>query len=113
MALEDSTLTRRCQRLRYEVERTARLLPGQKLMEARNSRRDVGRPSQRGVQAPHRGIHALASANAKRVQEALRVLEEFSRMISPKGAQRFGDLRFRAYALEQAFHSRFSSLCHR
>jgi len=113
MALEDSTLTRRCQHLRYALERVSRLLPGSRLMESRNSSRDVGRPSQRGVQASHRGIRALASANAKRVQEALRVLEEFSRMSSPRVAQRFGGLRFRAYALEQAFHSKFSSLCHR
>lgn len=105
MILEDPLLTRRCQRLRYELEQVSRALPGGQLLAARDARGDVGRPAARGPARTHRGYTGLAAANLKRVQEALRVLEEFARLRFPVAARRFGSLRFRSYTLEQAFHS--------
>jgi thiamine-phosphate pyrophosphorylase len=40
-------------------------------------------------------------ANAKRVQEALRVLEEFSKLIKPKAGKKIKEIRFKIYDLEQ------------
>lgn len=110
---DDAALTRRCQRFRYSVDRAARLLPGSKLLKARDSRSDVGRPALRGAVRPHRNGRDLLTANLKRVQEALRVLEEFSRLVKPSAAQAFGALRFKAYSLEQAFDSGRKTLRHR
>ena len=110
---DDLSLTRRCQRLRYSVDRAARLLPGPKLLQARDSRSDVGRPALRGAAKRHRNARDLAAANLKRVQEALRVLEEFSRLVKPAAAQAFGTLRFKAYSLEQDFDSKRKTLRHR
>lgn len=100
---DDAVLTRRCRRLRYSVDRAARLLPVPKLLQARDSRSDVGRPALRGAASRHRNGRALLTANLKRVQEALRVLEEFSRLVNPSAGRAFGSLRFKAYSLEQAF----------
>ena len=105
MVLEDPGLTRRCQRLRYDLDRAARDLPGQKLLQARDSRTDVGRPDRRGPIRSHKKMGDLAQANAKRVQEALRVLEEFTRLHYPPTSRRFGSLRFRVYSLEQTLLS--------
>lgn len=109
----DAALTRRCQRLRYGVERAAKLLPARKLLRARDSRSDVGRPALRGASRPHRNARDLAAANLKRVQEALRVLEEFSRLGYPAAGRAFGSLRFKAYSLEQVFDSGRETLRHR
>ena len=113
LVLDDAALTRRCQRLRYSVDRAAALLPGPKLLQARDSRSDVGRPALRGVARRHRKVQDLAAANLKRVQEALRVLEEFSRLVKPSAGRAFGTLRFKAYSLEQAFHTERETLRHR
>ena len=113
LMLDDALLTRRCQRLRYAVDRTAGLLPDGRLLQARNSKKDVGRPQRRGAIRPHRKVRDLLTANLRRVQEALRVLEEFSRLVHPAASRSFGSLRFRAYSLEQSFHSRSAALRHR
>ena len=113
LILDDNDLTRRCQRLRYAVDRTAGLLPDGKLLKARNSSADVGRPERRGNTRPHGKIRDLVTANLKRVQEALRVLEEFSRLVKPAASRSFGLLRFRTYSLEQAFDSGRRALRHR
>jgi thiamine-phosphate pyrophosphorylase len=110
---DDAALTRRCQQLRYSVDRAARLLPKEKLLRARDSRSDVGRPALRGAARRHRNARDLAAANLKRVQEALRVLEEFSRLVKPSAGRVFGSLRFKAYSLEQAFDPERETLRHR
>ncbi|MBI3322774.1 MAG: hypothetical protein HYZ94_03735 [Candidatus Omnitrophica bacterium] len=113
LVLSSAALTRRCQRLRYDLDRAAREIPGPELLKARDSRGDVGRPERRGPLRAHRQMKDLAQANAKRVQEALRVLEEFTRLEYPPASRRFGSLRFRAYSLEQDLLRRLPPLRHR
>ncbi len=104
--LEDSRLTARCQRIRYGLTKAAKTLPGRELLRARDSLRDVGRPALRGKAASHDGYRELVFANAKRTEEALRVLEEFTRLQVPRVSRAFGSLRFRVYSLEQDLLSR-------
>ncbi len=111
--LEDPKLTRRCQRLRYELNSLAKSLGHLQLLRVRDSRRDVGRPAKRGKATAHRGVRDLTIANAKRAQEALRVLEEFTRLKSPRLSTACGRLRFRVYSLEQDLLQKLSSVRHR
>ncbi|MBI3318070.1 MAG: hypothetical protein HYZ90_02850 [Candidatus Omnitrophica bacterium] len=105
LVLEDPKLTRRCQHLRYNLQGIAldlsRCLTHPRFLEARDTHGDVGRPSERGIARAHRDYRDVVSANSKRTEEALRVLEEFTRLKSPKVSGAFGALRFRAYSLEQ------------
>jgi len=100
MVLNEPKLTRRCQNLRYALDAVVRTLPSGKLLAARSVRRDVGRPEKRGRQRPHVDLKSLAKANVCRVQEALRVIEEFSRLKFPEASSQFGRIRFRVYSLE-------------
>lgn len=113
MVLEDPGLTRRCQRLRYGLDACTRSLSRSVLLPGRDSLGDVGRPDRRGRVRPHRNVRDLVFANLRRIQEALRVLEEFTRLGKPVLTRPFGSLRFRAYALEKEFHSRMSAVRHR
>lgn len=110
MLMDDPALTRRCRRLRQEVHAAGALLGGSRLVAGRDSRRDVGRPELRGPVKTHRGVGDLLTANLRRVQEALRVLEEFGRARSAAASRVFGALRFRSYTLEKEFHSRLPAL---
>ncbi len=111
--LKDPSLTRRCQRIRYELRKTAVTFPKAELLRSRDSARDVGRPLLRGRPSSHRVVADLVLANSKRVQEALRVLEEFSRILSARQAVSWGSLRFRVYRLEKDLISKLSALRHR
>ncbi len=101
LVLEDLSLTRRCQRLRYDIKSIVQQLPPGKLTASRQARTDVGRPLLRGKISAHVGYRDLVKANAQRVQESLRVLEEFFRLKSPGLCQRCSLVRFRVYTLEQ------------
>ncbi len=137
LVLEDPALTRRCQRLRHGIHRAGSLLGGPELLAGRDADGDVGRPGRRGPARTHRVLGDLLTANLRRVQEALRVLEEFGRLhdtrtrvpgtgrggryssrgkrlfLSAAAGRAFGMLRFRSYSLEKEFHSRLPALRHR
>jgi len=122
MILNDPGLTRRYQRFRYSLNSAAKFHPAGGLLKARDPHRDVGRPQRRGMISPHRGYQGLVLANMKRVEEALRVLEEFTRLKNVSArphpqrlklgavSRAFGMLRFHAYCLEQDLLSKLSAV---
>jgi thiamine-phosphate pyrophosphorylase len=71
-------------------------------MSARDTVHDVGT----GITTPQEQERAtladVLTANAKRLQEALRSLEEFGKVLSPQFGQAMEKLRYQAYTLEKA-----------
>ena len=106
--LNDATLCRRLKALRHKLVRDVQPLE-QELLSARRVAEDVGAPAKLPAGTEHQDLVALVTANSRRVQESIRVLEEFARLSSaPIGAkpaklQRF---RFEAYELEQELVSK-------
>lgn len=72
-----------------------------KLLASRNSAEDVAKESgiQDTVKKPD--WQDLMIANLKRAQEALRVLEESSKVVSSRHSKRFQNIRFHIYELEK------------
>lgn len=106
--LADSDLTRRFKRVRHDLTRILLgfKVPYRHLVEARNSREDVGRAGLvRDKKRP--GWKDLLLSNLKRGQEALRVLEEFSKMVEPRKTAAFQRIRFRLYELEKGSLQKF------
>lgn len=106
--LNDAALCRRLKTLRHKLVRDVQPLE-QELLSARRVAEDVGAPAKLPAGTEHQDLVALVTANSRRVQESIRVLEEFARLSSaPIGAkpaklQRF---RFEAYELEQELVSK-------
>ncbi len=106
--LNDAALCRRLKTLRHKLVRDVQPLE-QELLSARRVAEDVGAPTKLPAGTEHQDLVALVTANSRRVQESIRVLEEFARLSSaPIGAkpaklQRF---RFEAYELEQELVSK-------
>jgi thiamine-phosphate pyrophosphorylase len=69
------------------------------LLSARDVEHDSGRANP--ARAYKGGVGALLSANFKRVEEALRVLEEYGRVLAPGAVEKAQALRFEAYKLEK------------
>jgi len=108
--LDDGALARRLRTLRHAVDGALRRLPfAGELVGARDSAGDVGREDYLGAGARggRASLREVASANAKRLEEAARVLEESLRAAGAADACAIVQAaRFEAYRLEQALVAR-------
>ena len=77
------------------------------LLAARDSRRDPGRQA-RGASVA--SIEQLLLINLQRTKEALRAVEEASRLFAPNATQGFQSLRFRTYDVERDLLLRVAAL---
>ena len=85
--------------LRHGVDKLVRKHYKQ-LLSARDVEHDSGRAN---AAKPYRGgVGTLLAANFKRVEEALRVLEEYGRVLSPGAVKKAQALRFEIYKWETA-----------
>ena len=109
--LESARGFRRTRALRHGVARAVRQLPvpAAALIRARESRRDVGR---RAGTSRVASLERLLLINFQRAKEALRALEESSRLIAPRQTAAFQRLRFRAYEVERDTLLRVEALRH-
>jgi thiamine-phosphate pyrophosphorylase len=101
--LEDKILTAEVKGLRAELSKVSRKL------KARRSLEDVGRKLYPESESKRVGVEDIFRANMKRAQEALRCLEEFSKLIDPELGRKFKRIRFKLYDLEKriAHHLKF------
>lgn len=100
--LGDPGITERLKRLRHEMIPSDPVLK-RRLLAARSAEGDIGRQSP-VPQIERRGLEDLVTANARRAEESLRVLEEFAKLpeIPPEVAARdFERARFELYDIER------------
>src|SRR3990167_1697012 len=104
LGFDDARLTRQVKQVRHRVTRTGKRLPvpWRDLLASRGAERDVGRPGGHLASQRRRTIRTLFLVNVQRVKEALRVLEEVSRIIAPSVGTSFAQLRFQVYGIEAA-----------
>lgn len=100
--LRDARLTAQFKRVRHDLTKALLgfKIPYRRLVEARNSKEDVGRAGFIRDKL-HPRWKDLMLSNLRRAQEATRVLEEISKMVEPVKARSFQRLRFRFYELEK------------
>jgi len=87
--------------LRHQLAEAARQLPASMLLEHRDTVGDVG--TRIGLPSEYRreSLSDLVTANWKRLQEALRSLEEFGKLLPGDFARAIEPLRYQAYTLER------------
>jgi len=73
----------------------------ERLIGARRSDTDVGATDPVGPEKERRDLNHLVTANLRRSQEALRVLEEYSKLLSGDASAEFKRIRFETYTLEK------------
>jgi thiamine-phosphate pyrophosphorylase len=103
MVLDDGAMTGELKTLRHDLIRADTAL-NLELLDARNSAEDVGTDLEVVGEHKQKGLSLIAVANARRVQESLRVLEELSKTsgISSKlDPETFKHARFMVYTLEK------------
>ena len=94
---EDKRLFEELRSIRHALDRlTRRAYP--RLVRARDSVRDPGRTI---PEKKKRTASGLVAANFRRVEEALRVLEEYGKVLSPAASSGFKKFRYRLYSAEK------------
>ena len=103
LSLNDATLTQQLKTMRHELIRGDPRLHRQ-LLESRDPEGDVGVDLEVPGEAKERDLPATAMANARRVQESLRALEELAKVpevASVLDSEKFKHARFSLYNIEQ------------
>ena len=99
---EDQHLVTLCKQLRHDlVTALGSVLPGD-LHTARDVLRDVGTAVTTDTEYHREDLQSVVAANWNRVQQALRSLEEYAKVIAPQAASQLEALRYRAYTVERA-----------
>lgn len=105
--LNSPHLTSQFKRIRHRITTISKGLPvsSDELLERRDSDKDVGRRPHLNVKK--KDWKEIFLTNIQRTEEAVRVLEEFSRVVNKRCAEDFQKLRFRVYTLEKKVIARF------
>jgi hypothetical protein len=99
---DDAKLSSQFKSLRHQLTRVAKKSFHEKnLLSFRDSRGDVGADSMGELEKKRADLESVVQANLRRSQEAVRVLEEFGKLIREESAKSFKRIRFRLYVLEQ------------
>jgi thiamine-phosphate pyrophosphorylase len=100
--LNDAFLSGELKHMRHELTDILELLRPRLMLEARETQQDVGTRISTAQEWERSCLREVAKANLKRLQEALRSLEEFAKVCRVDLAARLEQLRYRSYTLERA-----------
>jgi len=99
---DDAAMYRRLRALRHRLHE-ATAVSYKKLVDARDSAADPGRLIKEGGRA---SLDAVAAANMRRAQEAVRVLEEYGKIFSSGAGAQFKAIRYALYREEKRIVNR-------
>jgi thiamine-phosphate pyrophosphorylase len=111
--LNDSDISEQLKAMRHELLPKGRLAQ-RKLLSARRADDDVGAFMDVGDEAERADAVSLVSANSRRVQQSLRVLEEVAKIRGQELGldwDKFKHARFNLYTLEQKSGEDSGALC--
>ena len=115
--MNDAYLTEQLKTFRHDLTEALRILPFAELLTARETTIDVGTRVTTDSESQRQSSVELVQANLKRLQEAVRTLEECSKRLASPGSRsitatttsdlsglprRLEQLRYRAYTLEKS-----------
>ena len=106
--LNDSALSSSAKDMRSRLRQAMRRFPAGALLSARDTPGDVGTVITSDTEADRPDAAAVATAACKRLTEALRTLEEYTKVAIPATAGEFESMRYDAYTLEQRVALRMS-----
>ena len=106
LLLNDAVLSGRLKAMRHELA-VKDLRAKKQLLQSRDSRDDVGIDIEVKQQTKERELPAAVIANARRIQEAMRVIEELAKIPGTgMDSGKFKDARFEMYDIERELVSR-------
>lgn len=99
--LDDEFLTREVKSVRHEFVAVMESLPEGVLLTSRETLGDVGTGIALDGEYLRKSPRHLAQVNLKRLQESLRSLEEYTKIVSEVAPRKLEQLRYRTYTIEK------------
>ncbi|MDD4908408.1 MAG: thiamine-phosphate pyrophosphorylase [Candidatus Omnitrophica bacterium] len=111
--LNDRALSGSLKNIRHKINKELKgfFAPGSSLLEARNSGGDVGKTLY-AKEMERNDPRDIFFANIQRVKESIRVLEEFSKLVSIKSALDLKKIRYDIYGIEKSIAEKMRALRH-
>jgi len=100
--LDDKHLTAVCKQLRHKLVAALDPVSPAQRIAARETQHDVGTTLSTAAEETRRELSEIAAAAFGRLQEGLRSLEEFAKIVNPAVAAAAKALRYESYTLERA-----------
>jgi thiamine-phosphate pyrophosphorylase len=101
-SLDDRHLTEQLKRLRHDLAAALARVPMASRLAARETLADVGTSLSTAAEQSRPALADVLSANVTRVEEALRSLEEFGKLVDKELAAQAKQLRYRVYTIQRA-----------
>lgn len=99
--LNSALWTSQLKEMRHELREIVNLLDPHELLKSRNTDWDVGVSLSGPSEYTRASSEGVAKTNLKRLQETLRTLEEYSKLVDPQVAARIERVRYRSYSIER------------
>ena len=99
---DDPSLTGRLKLLRHRLTSALARLPAGSLLAGRNTPGDVGTSLTCAGERTRPDLASVVTANCKRLQESLRSLEEYGKLVDISFAAEIEQIRYESYTLEGA-----------
>jgi thiamine-phosphate pyrophosphorylase len=100
--LDDAFLSGEVKALRHDLVTALTEIPAAELLPARETLRDVGTTISTEAESKRGSLREVVRVNLKRLQEALRSLEEYGKLLAPQLGEAIERVRYRSYTLERA-----------
>ncbi len=110
--LDDAHLTGCCKNIRHDLAEALGAISWSQRLAARETQADVGTIITAPAEYKRADFHDILTANFLRLQESLRSLEEFGKIVSNELAAAIEQIRYRTYTLHRAVEVTRGSLEH-
>jgi thiamine-phosphate pyrophosphorylase len=101
-ALDDAHLMACLKQIRHDLAAALATVPWEHRLAARDTEADVGTEIHTSAEFARHNAAEVLTANFLRVQESLRSLEEYGKLLDPAIGQAVGQIRYRTYTLHRA-----------
>ncbi|HUT60169.1 MAG TPA: thiamine phosphate synthase [Phycisphaerae bacterium] len=107
-AFNDPAITAMAKNLRSDMRDVLRHMPEEQFIVSRDTPGDIGTELTSPSEQRRDGLPDVAMAACKRLAEALRTIEEYSKVVAPSETIKIERMRYNAYTLEQRLSERIS-----
>jgi thiamine-phosphate pyrophosphorylase len=107
--MDDRFLSASLKECRHSLAEVFKLFPSLQVTSSRDTLTDVGTEITTATEKSRQSSFDIIRANFKRVQEAIRSLEEYSKILEPESSGRFEKIRYQLYTVEKAVENSLSS----
>ncbi len=104
--LDQKALTNKYKEIRHDLTELICSLNISRIIQCRNIADDVGKKSI-ALEMKRKEINDIYYANSQRIKESIRVLEEFSKLLSQDVSLELKTMRYKIYAIEQKIIKKF------